>query len=164
MTEPYGSDSSRPDGRVFYLPPGVEQLELFVGGIAYPNGIVVSPNGKVVYVAEFAKNRIIAAPAIGQTGAQVPHVFYQFNGGFGPDGLAVDSEGNLYVARLEAGMVSIIDPNGFSYGDIILPEGSGTGLSNIALYDGYMYVCESFKSEVWRIKINKQAADTYGLQ
>lgn len=164
ITEPYGSDSSNINGRVFYLPYGGKELQLYVDNIAYPNGVTVSPNGKTVYISEFAQNRIISAPALGVKGPSVPHVFVRFKGGFGPDGLAVDTEGNLYAARCEAGLVTVIDQNGYIYGDINLPKEAGMGATNLVLKDSYMYVTESFKSEVWRIKIKKEGAVPYGLQ
>lgn len=164
ITEPYGSNALQVNGRVFYLPPGSNKLQLLYKNIAYPNGIAISPDNKVIYIAEFAQNRIVAAPAAGISGNEVPHVFAHFEGGFGPDGLTVDAEGNVYVARFQAGEVTVLAPNGFQYGSIRLPASASTFVSNLVLHDGYMYVTDSLKNDVWRIKINKNAATPYGLQ
>lgn len=164
ITEPYGSNALQVNGRVFFLPPGSNKLQLLYGNIAYPNGIAISPNNKVIYIAEFAQNRIIAAPAVGISGNEVPHIFAHFEGGFGPDGLTVDAEGNVYVARFQAGEITVLDPNGFQYGSIRLPASASTFDSNLVLHDGYMYVTDSLKNDVWRINIKKSAAVPYGLQ
>ncbi|WP_454191298.1 SMP-30/gluconolactonase/LRE family protein [Paenibacillus sp. Marseille-Q7038] len=99
VTEPYGSDATNPIGRVFYLSPSKDsKLQLFESNLAYPNGIALSPDESIVYIAEFNKNRIIAAPAINAKDSPLtPHVFAEFEGGIGPDGITVDSEGNVYA-------------------------------------------------------------------
>nr|WP_313771817.1 SMP-30/gluconolactonase/LRE family protein [Neobacillus niacini] len=91
-------------------------------------------------------------------------VFGQFEGGIGPDGLAVDTEGNLYVAHFQAGEVVVLDANGFKYGTIRLPEDAGTFTTNLTFHNGYLYVTESLKNEVWRIKVKKKGLQPYGLQ
>jgi len=166
MTEPYGSSATNPIGRVFYLPPGEDsKLELFQENIAYPNGIAVSADGQRVYIAEFNKNRIIAAPSADAADSpETPFVFAQFEGGIGPDGLAVDLEGNLYVAHFQAGQIVVLDKDGFNYGEIRLPESAGSFATNIAFHEGYLYVTESSKNEVWRIKVKQDGLQPYGLQ
>ncbi|MBM4763688.1 SMP-30/gluconolactonase/LRE family protein [Bacillus sp. B15-48] len=166
FTEPHGSSALNPIGRVFYLPPGKDaRLQLFAENIAYPNGVAVSPDGQRVYIAEFDKNRIIAAPSVHTDDIyDTSYVFAQFEGGVGPDGLAVDTEGNVYVAHYKAGQVIVIDENGFKYGKIRLPEGAGTFSTNLAFHEGYLYVTEASQNNVWRIKVNKEGLTPYGLQ
>lgn len=166
FTEPHGSSATNPIGRVFYLPPGKDaKAQVFEENIAYPNGVAVSPDGQHVYISEYDKNRIIAAPAVGTKDIyDTSYVFAEFEGGIGPDGLAVDNEGNVYAAHYKAGEVLVIDPSGFKIGIIRLPEVAGTYSTNLAFHDGYLYVTESNKNEVWRIKVNKEGLTPYGLQ
>ncbi|MRG84855.1 SMP-30/gluconolactonase/LRE family protein [Salinibacillus xinjiangensis] len=166
FTEPHGSSATKPNGRVFYLPPGKDtKLQLFQDNIAYPNGVAISPDGQHVYIAEYDKNQIIAAPSVHTDDIyDTPYVFARFEGGIGPDGLAVDNEGNLYVAHYKAGEVIVLDSKGFKYGKIRLPKEAGTYSTNLAFHNGYLYVTESEKNEVWRIKIKKKGLKTYGLQ
>jgi gluconolactonase len=166
FTEPHGSSALNPNGRVFYLPPGEgAKVQLFQENIAYPNGIAISPDGQRVYISEYGKNRIIGAPAMNAKDIyDTPYVFARFEGGVGPDGLAVDTEGNVYVAHYKAGEVVVVDPNGFQFGTIRLPEEAGTYSTNLAFHDGHLYVTESNKNEVWRIKVNKSGLTPYGLQ
>ncbi len=164
FTEPGDSSATNPTGRVFYLPPGKDsELRLFQSNLAYPNGVAVSADGQRVYISEFTKNRIIAAPSANAKDArEVPFVFGQFEGGIGPDGLAVDTEGNLYVAHFQAGEIVVLDASGFKYGVIRLPEETGTFTTNLVFHKGYLYVTESSKNEVWRIEVKKSGLKPYG--
>ncbi|WP_338472351.1 SMP-30/gluconolactonase/LRE family protein [Niallia sp. XMNu-256] len=165
FTEPMGSSATHPVGRVFYLPADSTEPELFAENIAYPNGVVISADGQRVYISEFDKNRLLSIPSKkAEKSPETPFVFGSFEGGIGPDGLAVDTDGNVYVAHFQAGEIVVLDANGFKYGTIRLPEDAGTFTTNLAFNDGYLYITESSKNEVWRIKVKKEGLTPYGLQ
>ena len=165
FTEPMGSSATHPVGRVFYLPANSKEPELFAENIAYPNGVAISADGQRVYISEFDKNRVLSVPSKkAKESPETPFVFGQFEGGIGPDGLAVDAEGNLYVAHFQAGEIVVLDASGFKYGTIRLPEDAGTFTTNLAFHNGYLYITESSKNEVWRIQVNKEGLKLYGLQ
>ncbi|WP_233549470.1 SMP-30/gluconolactonase/LRE family protein [Lysinibacillus yapensis] len=165
FTEPMGSSATHPTGRVFYLPPNSSEAVLFSENIAYPNGIAISADGQRVYISEFDKNQILSVPSMtAEKSPETPFVFARFEGGIGPDGLTVDSEGNLYVAHFQAGEVVVVDKSGFKVGNIRLPEDAGTFVTNLAFHDGHLYVTESSKNTVWRIKVNKTGLQPYGLK
>ena len=165
FTEPMGSSATNPVGRVFYVPAGSTEPELFAEKIAYPNGVAISADGLRVYISEFAKNRVLSVPAKNAPPSpETPFVFGQYEGGIGPDGLAVDDKGNLYVAHFQAGEIVVQDANGFNYGTIRLPEGAGTFTTNLTFHEGYLYITESSKNEVWRIQVKEDGLPLYGLQ
>lgn len=111
FTEPMGSQALKPVGKVYYLPPGEKEPVLFADNIAYPNGIAISADGNRVYISEFDKNQVLSVPSItAEASPETPFVFAQFEGGIGPDGLAVDAEGNVYVAHFQAGENVVLDP------------------------------------------------------
>lgn len=159
FTEPYGSDALSKVGRVYYVGPGEgAKVELFAEGLAYPNGIAVSADGQRVFVSEFAENRVMSLPARGAKNPFEPRfVFARMQGGLGPDGLTVDSDGNLYVAHFEAGEVVIFDKLGHPYGAVALPEGSGIWTTNVALHGGYLYLTEAGQNVVWRLPVKTKA-------
>jgi sugar lactone lactonase YvrE len=149
------------------MPPGRDaRVRVFQDNLAFPNGIALSADGERVYIAEFNKNRIIAAPSVNaERMDDSPFVFCQFDGGgVGPDGLAVDAEGDLYVSCFQAGEIAVIDPNGVKYGAIRLPDIAGTLITSIAFHDKYLYVAEISKGEVWRIEVKHDGLKLYGLQ
>lgn len=154
FTEPNGSSVIRPIGRIYYMPPSrTGELQLVGDSFAFPNGLVLSPDETVLYIGEYAMNRITAVP-IGSPGivnpARVPWVFATMSGGIGPDGMLVDSKGNVYTAHYMAGEVVVHDRFGFQIGQIKLPPDAGMGTTNIVFRDGYLYITEALKNEVWR--------------
>jgi sugar lactone lactonase YvrE len=107
-----------PNGSVFAIDLSVSMLKpVLVNKLAHPCGIALSPNEKVLYVAETYKNRVLKT-VIHSEGVYYTTVFYQFAGRFGPTALAVDPSGNLYVARFDftdvsdEGIITIINPKG----------------------------------------------------
>ncbi len=163
FTEPMGSSATHPKGRVFYLAPGTTEAVLFSENIAYPNGITISADGQRVYISEFDKNQVLSVPSVtAENSPETPFVFARFEGGIGPDGLTVDTDGNLYVAHFQAGEIAVVDANGFKYGTIRLPKDEGTFATNLAFQNGYLYVTESSKNEIWRIKVKKKGLPLYG--
>jgi gluconolactonase len=158
FTDPGGSDALHRTGRVYYAPPGARRPEVFADGVTYPNGVAVSADGQLVYVAEFAENRILAVPSKHSTNPfAVPFVFARLQGGIGPDGLAVDAGGNVYAVHYGAGEVAVFDSDGFPYGTIPLPMGAGLGTTNLTFRDGYLYVAESLTNTVWRVPVKGRA-------
>jgi gluconolactonase len=155
FTEPSGSNVLTPNGRVFFLPAGeIPVLRIFTGGIAFPNGIALSPNEARLYVAEFSMNRILAFNTNPAQPGGNPFVFAQFEGGTGPDGLTIDAAGNVYAAHFNAGEVMVVEPRGFIIGAIRLPPEAGLAVTNVGFHDGYLYITEAAKNEVWRVKTN----------
>src|SRR5690606_40791051 len=48
------SDAFNLTGKVFYLPAGEDTARLVLSGLAFPNGISITPDGAAVIVSEFA--------------------------------------------------------------------------------------------------------------
>lgn len=112
------STIDNPTGSVFAVDLSVSMLKpVIVNKLAHPSGIALSPDEKVLYIAETYKNRILKT-VVHSEGVYYTSVFYQFSGRFGPTALAVDPSGNLYVARFDftdvsdEGIITIINPKG----------------------------------------------------
>lgn len=155
FTEPNGSTAIRPNGRVFYLNPQRQGEATLIGDtFAFPNGLVLSPDENTLYIGDYSLNRILAVPV--DKGVFTPlrntYVFAYMKGGVGPDGMLVDSKGNVYAAHYMAGEVVIHDPFGFEIGIIKMPPEGGRGTTNIAFNNGYLYITEASKNEIWRVK------------
>src|SRR5690606_32693676 len=84
-----------PSGRVYRL-RATGELDLLFKGVPGPNGIALSPDEKILYVASTRANRIISMPLLPDyRGVEKCSIFIQLSGGLGPDGIAVDEEGNI---------------------------------------------------------------------
>jgi gluconolactonase len=80
--------------QVYYLPKGKKELILVSGALKKPNGIVGSPDGKTLYVADIGDNKIYRFSILPDGRLSEPTVFVNQ----GADGITLDSEGNLYLA------------------------------------------------------------------
>jgi len=94
------------------------------------------------------------------------HVAAHLSGGWGTDGMATDADGNVYIAHYMGGEVVVLDPSGFIVGTIPLPDGAGAQTTNVAFNDGYLYITEAGKNEVWRVEMlaENPAGAERGLQ
>ncbi len=87
-----------------------------------PNGILVSNDGKRLYVAEPNKRQIVSYPIAspGKIGAgKVIFTGDEELDGDGPDGMALDALGNIYATYRG---VTVLDPHGALIGRIFVPE------------------------------------------
>jgi gluconolactonase len=166
MTDAWGSSVLNPSGRVFYLAADGKLRRAISGNLAFPNGVVLSPDEHVLYVDDFGTNRILAIPveSPGVLNTDGAWVFAYLNGGHGPDSLTADANGNLYVAHHSAGEVVVFSPRGFLYGSIRLPEGAGMVPSNVAFHEGYLYITEMDQHTIWRVKTKIPGMKLFGDQ
>ncbi|MGX5819301.1 SMP-30/gluconolactonase/LRE family protein [Chitinophaga lutea] len=110
------SGSVRHTGKVFCLDADGKRREI-CGGLDYPNGLALSPDGRWLYVAESYRNRILAIPTdMPEEGfrevATLPeHISGRPENNL-PDGLAVDTEGNIWIAHYGMAAVQVIGADG----------------------------------------------------
>jgi len=106
FTDPGASGLESPFGRVFRMRCSGE-LDLLLDGLPVPNGLVLSAEQDVLYLAVTRSQQILRMlllplyPRVSKAG-----VFVQLSGGLaGPDGMAMDVQGNLVVAHAGFGTV-----------------------------------------------------------
>lgn len=127
-----------PTGRVFCLDVD-GRLTILMDNIPSPNGIVLSPNEKVLFVGVTRGNEIWRAPLMSNGLVAKVNRFFSSHGPSGPDGLAMDVEGNLIIANPGLGCVWLINPRGEPIGVWESPvesdsreSSAGNALTNIA--------------------------------
>ena len=108
-------------GAFYYLKPGISEIVEAVHGILPANGIGLSPDEKTVYIAETPTARLWAYD-LAEPGTVKPReVIYRGErgrpiaglGGYQMfDSLAVEANGNVCVATLVSGCISVIAPDG----------------------------------------------------
>ncbi|QDU81716.1 Lactonase drp35 [Polystyrenella longa] len=117
FTDPGGSDDKKLIGTVHYVDPA-GKTHLIDEGLAFPNGIVLTPDRKTLYVGESKKNRILKYDVknAGEVGKR--QVFAKLPTKMGeqidnqPDGICLDADGNLYVAHFGMKQVQVLNPSG----------------------------------------------------
>lgn len=104
-----------PTGRVYRLGTaegaGREPLRV-LDGIPSPNGLVLSSDQATLLVAVTRMNNVWRAPFMLDGAASKVGVFVQLSGGVGPDGITLDSQGNLAVCHFGLGTVWLFSPIG----------------------------------------------------
>ncbi len=144
--------SLSPDGGFYFTDPGAiaegalertigrvcfaasdGETRLVADGLAFPNGIVLRPDGRTLVVGETGKNRVLeySVLAPGQVGEM--RVLAELPGGgemlHGPDGMALDTNGTLYIAQYGQGKIHVVSAEGELLES--LPAGN-LGASNVA--------------------------------
>ena len=117
FTDPGESSLAKPIGTVHYI-DSKRITHTVATGLAFPNGVVLRPDGKELLVGESQKNRILAFPVISPGKLGEPKVLVDLpkkgdgQEGNEPDGIALDTEGNLFVAHYGMRQVQVISPEG----------------------------------------------------
>jgi gluconolactonase len=106
-------------GKIYYRDPA-GHIKAVADNIDYANGVAVSNDGRVLYVGESHKDRLLTYD-IGP-GGSLSHraVFADLagilsngrQGRFTPDGIRVDRHGRLFVALYDGGGFAILSPGG----------------------------------------------------
>ncbi len=94
-----------PSGRVYRLTT-TGKLERLIDNGPSPNGLVLSPDERVLYVAMTRANAAWRVPLLPDGGTTKVSIYIQLSGGHGgPDGLAMDTDGGLLICHAGLGSV-----------------------------------------------------------
>lgn len=118
-----------PSGRLYRLRP-YGRLDLLLSNVPSPNGVALSPDGKVLYLAVTRGNCIWRVPLLADGSVAKVSQFFTSYGPSGPDGLAVDMQGRLLVANPGLGHVWVL--NGRAEPVMVLRGPPGASTTNIA--------------------------------
>lgn len=110
FTDQGQSGLQEPAGAVFRLRAD-GALQRLLDGIPGPSGLAISGDEHFLLIAATRDNAVWRVPLV-DGGASKAGKFIQLSGGSGPEGLAIDSDDNLYVAHSGLGCVWQFDRRG----------------------------------------------------
>ncbi|HEX6983845.1 MAG TPA: SMP-30/gluconolactonase/LRE family protein, partial [Planctomycetaceae bacterium] len=138
-----------PTGRVYRLTPE-GRLDCLLSTVPSPNGIVPSRSERALFVAATRANAVWLVPLTPRGGVSKVGLFVQLPCP-GPDGMALDEEGNLAVAHPSLGVVWLFNTKGVPLYRV--ESCAGSMVTNIA-YGGegrrFLYMTESQTGTVMR--------------
>ena len=120
----------RDHGGVYYAQPDGSRIAEVVHPILTPNGIGLSPDERTLYVAETEAARLwafdVASPGVlAKRGFPSPNggrLLFNQAGYQRYDSLAVDADGNVCVATLMSGHVTVVSPDGALVRQVKMPD------------------------------------------
>lgn len=134
-----------PVGRILCLRAD-GRVDCIIDDIPSPNGLVMAPDEFTLYIAVTQMNAIWRAPFWMDGSISKVGIFAYMSGGIGPDGMAMDTEGNLVVAHPGIGSVWQFSPHGEPVARLPACAGAGRLNTNMA-YGGpenkTLYITES---------------------
>ncbi|MBX3643000.1 MAG: SMP-30/gluconolactonase/LRE family protein [Rubrivivax sp.] len=122
-----------PTGRVYcWRTDG--RLDLLISNAPSPNGIVLDPDGRFLFVAVTRGNAVWRAPLLPDGSISKVGVFRSFFGTSGPDGMAVDVAKRVVVAHASLGCAFVLNLRGEITHVVRSP--TGQTITNVAFRPG----------------------------
>lgn len=100
---------------VFYLGPDHSRLQRVASDLVQPNGIIGTPDGTTLYVADIRAKKTYAYEILPEGGLTKKRLFCEM----GSDGMTIDNEGNVYLTGKG---VTVFDKTGKQIMNIPVPE------------------------------------------
>lgn len=143
-----------PTGRLYRLRSN-GQLDLLLSNAPSPNGLALSPDEKVLYLAVTRGNAVWRLPLLDDGSVAKVGQFFTSYGPSGPDGLAVDQQGRVIVANPGLGYAWVLNHRAEPV--IVLRSTEGMSLTNIAFGGAgrtTLYCTESVSGSILRAELD----------
>ncbi len=164
FTDQGESDMRDPSGRLYRLRVD-GRLELVVDNVPSPNGLVLTPNEEILYLAVTRGNAVWRVPLFADGSTGRVGIFIQMSGGTGPDGMAMDEAGSIAVCHVGMGSVWLFSKFGRPLAE--LRSATGVAITNIA-YGGAdrrtVYITESETGTILTAKLEVPGKLMYSHQ
>ena len=103
------------DECVYYLAPDRKTLTRVIDDLKQPNGIIGTPDGRLLYVADIGAGKTYRYRILANGGLAEKKLLCEM----GSDGMTIDNEGNVYLTGKG---VTVFDPAGKKFEQIDVPE------------------------------------------
>lgn len=169
FTDSGSRNPQTPTGAVYYVSP-TEKISQVANGLAFANGIVLTPDGKRLFVAESKKNRILEYKVLSPEKVEFQKVFAELpvkqkeQIDNQPDGMCLDAQGNLYVAHYGMGQVQVLNPKGqlirrYSSGNLTSSNCAFGGLGLKQLFVTGALQTEESEGAIFRLDLGVRGLD-----
>ena len=146
-----------PTGRVYRYDMEADRLEKLIANAPSPNGLVTNPEEDVLYVAMTRGNAIWRVPLMPNGSIAKTSIFTPMAGGVGgADGLAMDSDGNLFACDVGNGCVWVFSKWGEPVYRIKACT-AGRATTNLAFGgpdNRHLFIIESATGTILRIEMD----------
>lgn len=153
-----------PSGRVYRYDMQADRLDCLLTNGVSPNGLALSPDEKTLYVAMTRGNAVWRLPLFDDGSVSKVGIFVQMAGGVsGADGVAVDAEGNVFVADAGNGCVWSFSAFGVPLRRYIAASGGRT-VTNLAFggpENKTLYATDSSTSAIIRVQTEAAGLTMY---
>jgi gluconolactonase len=171
FSDPGGSSVKNPIGSVYRYDIQTAKVARLASGLAFPNGLGVTPDGKHFCVCESQRYRVLIFDLTPERTLANRRVLIDFptetrgqiiGGATPPDGMIFDAAGRLYVAMYTGGVINVVDvPSGKL---IRQYKAGGDRATNCHFHGGYLYVTVAAKEAVFRLKLGVEGYDYAGAR
>lgn len=148
-----GKDQELPFQGVYRLDPQTGDLRLLVDDFDRPNGLVFSPDERILYIDDSAMLHVRAFDVTPEGTLANGRILAELDPAIGkgaPDGMKVDRQGRIYVTG--PGGVWIFSSSGDKIGVIVTPEVT----ANLAWGGDYRDLYLTSSTSLYRIRLNVQ--------
>lgn len=128
FSDPWTSSADNPIGGFYRLfPDGL--LEQIDTGLAFPNGVALTSDESAVVLAETQRDRLLRYEINADGSVGQPSHWADTTTPPGPDGMAFNADGELFVAHFNGGGVDIFGTDGKQIDKIELPGAQATNVA-----------------------------------
>ncbi len=162
-------DPKDPTGAVYRYSPDTKKLTRLDAGLAFANGLAVTPDQKQLCVGESIRHRVLIYDLTDDGQAANRRVLIDFAQNppgeqiscskADPDGMVFDALGRLYIAMYMSpgGVVNVVEvPSGKLLRQY---ESGGAQSTNCFFHDGWLYTTVAAKEAVFRLKLGIEGFD-----
>lgn len=163
FSDPTGSSLAEPTGCVYRIDisatdgtvNGVRRLD---GGLAFPNGLAVHPDGNRFYLAETGTDRLLGYDLGARGSLARRRTVVQFDSP-SLDGMAFDEHGRLWVARWVNGTVDVVDVD---KARVLASYPVGDRVTNLCWWGDSLYVAVAGSGRIVRLSVGVRGYDPIG--
>jgi hypothetical protein len=141
-------------GAVYRYEPSTKKLTLIADQLAFPNGIVIQPDGSLIVAETFTRKllKLPPTPAPGSKAGSKPTVLVENLPGY-PDNLSIDDTGRIYIALFTDAqplldVVRLIPGAGLPIAPLVSGSKPDSRTARFAVYqNGKLSVCDLGKGD-----------------